>query len=512
MSSGKIRQFEGSVRIKGYNIAYILWLPSIEQEQASLPKQQPPTSNNPSSKNSNSSSSNSNSNVIKYMSNIDPIALSSHYKHTMLCVHGWLDNAMSYCRIGPLLCQRYSNLRIIAIDWPGHGKSSHSPVGYYDRSLFAVTIIRFLHKIGCYSNIHLMGHSMGAVYLPYIVPLLQQNANNISNRGYGNGHGNGNINGNGRSTDWFDIQSLICLEQFGATRSRIEFNNQNLATLKHLLPTPEEQFEEELDSSNNGDNLQGGGASGTSSGGGNSSGSRNESFKHLPKLYDSIDEIVNSRVWVTKEIYPGNQWIDEQSARMILERNVGSVTVVETDNDIDTSNNNNNSNRRRKRQRRRKYFLRTDVAWRNSSADPVGRLWPVNLKSMYEKLVPKIKCPIMAVFAENGWPLLDSVAVFCKDKLKIENLEIARVGGSHHVHIDTPILVMEKIGPFLDNIIEISDDDANENKIEYNVEMEDSIASNLRRNNTSGHDNVGQNNDEINNNHRNSNILIKSKL
>lgn len=45
-------------------------------------------------------------------------------------VHGWQDNAGSFDTLIPLLP---SNFSYLAIDLPGHGLSSHSPIGAYYR-------------------------------------------------------------------------------------------------------------------------------------------------------------------------------------------------------------------------------------------------------------------------------------------------------------------------------------------------------------------------------------------
>ncbi len=42
-----------------------------------------------------------------------------------LCLHGWLDNAASFLPLMPYLPDR----RIIAIDWPGHGKHPFAGLG-----------------------------------------------------------------------------------------------------------------------------------------------------------------------------------------------------------------------------------------------------------------------------------------------------------------------------------------------------------------------------------------------
>ncbi len=76
---------------------------------------------------------------------------------TILAVHGWLDNANSFA---PLAAQ-LSDFRFIAIDLPGHGKSSHKP----DRTIYhfaeyVLEIISIAEALGL-ENFILLGHSMG---------------------------------------------------------------------------------------------------------------------------------------------------------------------------------------------------------------------------------------------------------------------------------------------------------------------------------------------------------------
>nr|XP_015215180.1 PREDICTED: serine hydrolase-like protein 2 [Lepisosteus oculatus] len=44
----------------------------------------------------------------------------------VLCLHGWSDNAGSFDRLIPLLP---ADCRCVAIDFPGHGLSTHRPAG-----------------------------------------------------------------------------------------------------------------------------------------------------------------------------------------------------------------------------------------------------------------------------------------------------------------------------------------------------------------------------------------------
>ncbi|WP_158587131.1 alpha/beta fold hydrolase [Motilimonas pumila] len=101
---------------------------------------------------------------------------------TVLCLHGWLDNCHSFL---PLLCedtltdvlqtqqaalemvgrQSYSGLtqtsswRFIAIDWPGHGHSSHKPHNYH----FADWVGDLHQVVQALGPVHIIGHSLGGM-------------------------------------------------------------------------------------------------------------------------------------------------------------------------------------------------------------------------------------------------------------------------------------------------------------------------------------------------------------
>lgn len=78
----------------------------------------------------------------------------------ILCLHGWQDNAGSFDRLIPLLPRELS---FLAIDFPGHGKSSWLPTGVaYNVFDFIYTII-FVMKEYNWEKVSLLGHSMGAM-------------------------------------------------------------------------------------------------------------------------------------------------------------------------------------------------------------------------------------------------------------------------------------------------------------------------------------------------------------
>ncbi|XP_062058732.1 serine hydrolase-like protein 2 isoform X2 [Lepus europaeus] len=76
----------------------------------------------------------------------------------VLCLHGWLDNANSFDRLIPLLPQDF---HYVAMDFGGHGLSSHYSPGlpYYHQSF--VSEIRRVAAALKWNRFSLMGHSFG---------------------------------------------------------------------------------------------------------------------------------------------------------------------------------------------------------------------------------------------------------------------------------------------------------------------------------------------------------------
>ncbi|ODM88353.1 putative serine hydrolase, partial [Orchesella cincta] len=77
----------------------------------------------------------------------------------VLGVHGWMDNAGSFDKLIPKLS---NSLYVVAVDLPGHGRSSHIPQGipchYFD---FVLSLRRIVNHLK-WSRFAWLGHSMGA--------------------------------------------------------------------------------------------------------------------------------------------------------------------------------------------------------------------------------------------------------------------------------------------------------------------------------------------------------------
>ncbi|XP_071657273.1 serine hydrolase-like protein 2 isoform X2 [Patagioenas fasciata] len=78
--------------------------------------------------------------------------------HPVLCLHGWLDNANTFDKLIPLLPRDYY---YVAMDFSGHGWSSHRPAGSSYHFLDYVSDVRRVVAALQWRRFTLMGHSMG---------------------------------------------------------------------------------------------------------------------------------------------------------------------------------------------------------------------------------------------------------------------------------------------------------------------------------------------------------------
>lgn len=87
-----------------------------------------------------------------------------------ICVHGWLDNANSYDPLMNYIADKLSHITFIAVDLPGHGKSTHT--NRYDIMSDSAALYNFIdvllnerkkHNDGTMKHIklHLIAHSWG---------------------------------------------------------------------------------------------------------------------------------------------------------------------------------------------------------------------------------------------------------------------------------------------------------------------------------------------------------------
>uniref|UniRef100_A0A673KJZ5 AB hydrolase-1 domain-containing protein n=1 Tax=Sinocyclocheilus rhinocerous TaxID=307959 RepID=A0A673KJZ5_9TELE len=76
----------------------------------------------------------------------------------VLCLHGWADNCGTFNTLIPLFPKDW---RFVAIDFPGHGLSSHRPDGcFYTFPLYVADVRRVVEALQ-WKRFSIIGHSMG---------------------------------------------------------------------------------------------------------------------------------------------------------------------------------------------------------------------------------------------------------------------------------------------------------------------------------------------------------------
>lgn len=86
-------------------------------------------------------------------------SLNDESQEVVLALHGWLDNAHSFM---PMMnCNK--SLKVIALEWPGHGHSDHRGEDASYQLLDYVYDIYVLIKHQKWNKVHIVGHSLGAI-------------------------------------------------------------------------------------------------------------------------------------------------------------------------------------------------------------------------------------------------------------------------------------------------------------------------------------------------------------
>eukprot|EP00002_Diphylleia_rotans_P029105 TRINITY_DN5906_c0_g1_i1.p1 TRINITY_DN5906_c0_g1~~TRINITY_DN5906_c0_g1_i1.p1 ORF type:complete len:328 (-),score=67.50 TRINITY_DN5906_c0_g1_i1:515-1498(-) len=82
--------------------------------------------------------------------------------HNILLLHGWMDSAASFYRMAPILSKSIRSSRIVSIDLPGHGFSSHPPLGsFYYFTDYIGDVHAFVANHLKWKRFDVIGHSMG---------------------------------------------------------------------------------------------------------------------------------------------------------------------------------------------------------------------------------------------------------------------------------------------------------------------------------------------------------------
>jgi len=205
--------------------------------------------------------------------------ISPNSNNKILCLHGWMDNAASFNLLAPSLIAKGCASEVIALDFPGHGKSSHKSVDSPNQIIaeYAYYVAEAVDKINFDGKFSLIGHSMGAgVSVIY-------------------------------AAAWPDkIENLILLEGSGPNaRNSKDFakhvrkaSEKRLSSNKIMYP----QFSK--DSNIDDENTQNLVVDGTLKG---------------VRIYPSIEKAIETRMQ-TARLSPGKQYLSKEAAQVMVER------------------------------------------------------------------------------------------------------------------------------------------------------------------------------------------------
>lgn len=94
----------------------------------------------------------------------------------VFAIHGWLDNALSFVRLAPLL----EGYRVLSIDLSGHGFSSHrSPDANYHIWDDVPQLLSIVEQLGV-ESLHVVGHSRGAAVAGAFAVALEEKCASLS--------------------------------------------------------------------------------------------------------------------------------------------------------------------------------------------------------------------------------------------------------------------------------------------------------------------------------------------
>jgi pimeloyl-ACP methyl ester carboxylesterase len=84
-------------------------------------------------------------------------------ENVVLCLHGWLDNAASFLPLMSYFEAELVHKRVIAIDWPGHGNSSHRSLDAHYHFIDWVYDLLQLFEVNQWQQVDIVAHSMGGM-------------------------------------------------------------------------------------------------------------------------------------------------------------------------------------------------------------------------------------------------------------------------------------------------------------------------------------------------------------
>ncbi|MDP7591144.1 MAG: alpha/beta hydrolase [Litorilituus sp.] len=100
--------------------------------------------------------------------------------NVVLCLHGWLDNAASFVPLMPFLQQKLPSKYIVAIDWPGHGRSTHRSLDAHYHFIDWVYDLLQLFESKQWQQVDIVAHSMGGMVASAFAAAFPEKVNSLT--------------------------------------------------------------------------------------------------------------------------------------------------------------------------------------------------------------------------------------------------------------------------------------------------------------------------------------------
>ena len=156
------------------------------------------------------------------------LACGSDERDIVLCLHGWLDNAASFTPLMPYL----TNKRIIAIDWPGHGFSSHRSEDAHYHFIDWVYDLLQLFELNDWQNIDIVAHSMGGMVASAFSAAFPEKVKSLTLL-----DSIGFINAEAEKTTAQLRQGMMSRLKGSANYQKNQFQNKNIRKAKSIHPS-----------------------------------------------------------------------------------------------------------------------------------------------------------------------------------------------------------------------------------------------------------------------------------
>jgi pimeloyl-ACP methyl ester carboxylesterase len=314
-----------------------------------------------------------------------------HISTRILCLHGFLDNCRSFHVLAPFLVSRMNNVELVALDFPGHGLSSHKSLD--SPPIMMINDLCVYVQEACQSlqwgggkegSFVLIGHSLGSIIsLIYAATFPDHVQKLILLDGYG--------------PDNYDMFAMYMMQQQLQQR-----NNKQQSPALSSIRLPKSMVTERIQRhvrqryNRNALLVQG------------------KRRTDMPKrTYPNIHAAVQARRR-TAELSPGSQWISTTAALEMVKRAVVVVGVEGGGNEHDDDE-------------------QQPVQFRH---DPRLHLPPLMLNTMEQVDVywKQVQCPTLWLRAEDGWPFPKAMLDRAEQQLRLG--QVHYLPGSHHFHAD----------------------------------------------------------------------------